>query len=160
MRVFVALGTHPQQFNRLLEKIDSLLEEKKLKAEVFAQSGNSTYNPKHFRCKKFLPSHEFEQEFKKADIAITHGGAGSIISALRHSKPLVIVPRRKEYNEHTDNHQLDLALALDKRGKAIAVLELEKLGAAIKKAQGFNAEKHSEKKELIARIKRFLREGK
>jgi len=160
MKIFVALGTHPQQFKRLLEKIDSLLGRGKLKAQVFAQTGNSNYKPKHFLSKKFLAPKEFEREFQKADLVITHGGAGSIISALRHKKPLVIVPRRKEYGEHTDNHQLDLALALDKRGKAIAVLDLEKLSTAIEKARGFNPVKHSEKKKLVERIKRFLVEGK
>jgi len=159
MRIFIALGTHPQQFNRLLEKVDSLLEERKLKAQVFAQTGNSTYKPEHFPSKKFLAPKEFEEEFKKADLAITHGGAGSIISALRYKKPLLIAPRLKEYGEHTDNHQLDLALALDKRGKAIAVLDLEKLGAAIKKAKAVHPKKHSERKKLVERIERFLEEG-
>lgn len=159
MRIFVALGTHPQQFNRLLEKIDLLLKEKKLKARVFAQTGNSTYKPR-FPFKKFLPPPEFEREFRKADLVITHGGAGSIISALRHKKPLIIVPRAKEYGEHTDNHQLDLALALDKRGKAIAVPDLEKLGTAVKKAKALHSKKQSNKKELVERIELFLKEGK
>ncbi|MEM0360056.1 MAG: PssE/Cps14G family polysaccharide biosynthesis glycosyltransferase [Candidatus Diapherotrites archaeon] len=160
MRVFVTLGTHPQQFNRLLEKIDFLIEGKKLIAEVFAQTGNSTYVPKNFGFRQFLSPEDFSLEFKKADIIISHGGAGAILNALEHKKPLIIVPRLKEFSEHTDDHQIDLARALHERKKAIAVFDLDELPRAIEKAKRFKAEKESEKKLLVKRIERFIAGGK
>ncbi|MFH1235198.1 MAG: PssE/Cps14G family polysaccharide biosynthesis glycosyltransferase [Candidatus Diapherotrites archaeon] len=160
MRIFVALGTHPQQFDRLLEKIDSLVESEKIKAEVFAQTGSSGYGPKNYKSQKFLSPEEFSKEFDKADIIISHGGAGAIINALEAKKPLIIVPRLKKFCEHTDDHQIDLAKAMHERKKAIAVFGLEKLPEAIEKARNFRAEKESEKELLVKRIKKFLEEGK
>jgi len=160
MRVFLALGTHPQQFNRLLEAVDQLIESGKLKGHVFAQTGNSAYIPRHFSWKQFISPHEFEKEMKKADIIVSHGGAGTIISALTQKKPLIIVPRRVAFGEHTDNHQFDLAKAMHKRKKAIAVFELKNLSAALTKAKHFSASNKSEKETLISRISKFVEAGK
>ena len=156
MRIFVTLGTHPQQFNRLLKEIDSLA--KKPGFNFFAQAGNSTYNPKNFPFKKFINPGPYEQEFANSDVIISHGGAGAIIAALRQKKPLIIVPRLRKHGEHTDDHQLDLAEALDRRGKAIAVFDLKELPKAIDKAKKFRAEKESEREALAGRIRNFLRE--
>ena len=158
MRIFLTLGTHPQQFNRLLRKMDSVIGNGKLKACVYAQTGNSTYAPKHYPFKKFIAPREFEREFEKADVVVSHGGAGAIINAMRLKKPLIIVPRLKKFSEHTDDHQLDLAEALDKRGKAIAVFSLEDLPGAIEKAKKFRAEKKSEREMLAGRVRKFLKE--
>ncbi|MCX6801592.1 MAG: glycosyltransferase [Candidatus Diapherotrites archaeon] len=160
MRIFIALGTHPQQFDRLLEKIDSLAESKKIKAEIFAQTGSSAYEPKNFGSEKFLPPEEFSKEFEKADVIISHGGAGAIINALEFKKPLIIVPRLKKFGEHTDDHQIDLAKAMHERKKAIAVFDLGKLPEAIGKAEHFRAEKESERNSLVKRLEKFIGEGK
>ena len=160
MRIFVALGTHPQQFDRLLEKIDSLVASKKIKAEVFAQTGSSGYGPKNYKSREFLSPEEFSKEFEKADIIISHGGAGAIINALESKKPLIIVPRLKRFGEHTDDHQLDLAMAMHERKKAIAVFDLEKLPEAIEKAKHFRAEKESERNSLVKRLEKFIDGGK
>ncbi|RLG69390.1 MAG: hypothetical protein DRO07_02400, partial [Candidatus Iainarchaeum archaeon] len=86
MRIFIALGTHPQQFNRLLKALDRLVAGKKIKGKLFAQIGNSSYEPKNFPFKKFLKPEEYEREMKRADIVISHAGAGSIITALKYEK--------------------------------------------------------------------------
>ena len=57
MNTFVTVGTHPQQFNQLLKKIDELLEKGILKGNVFCQSGYSTYKPKNFKAKDFALFH-------------------------------------------------------------------------------------------------------
>jgi UDP-N-acetylglucosamine transferase subunit ALG13 len=160
MRIFVALGTHPQQFDRLLEKMDFLAGSKKIKAEVFAQTGSSGYEPKNYKSRKFLSPQEFAAEFKKADVIISHGGAGAIINALEFKKPLIIVPRLKKFCEHTDDHQIDLAKAMHERKKAIAVFDLEKLPEAIGEATHFRAEKESERNTLVKRLEKFIEEGK
>jgi UDP-N-acetylglucosamine transferase subunit ALG13 len=41
--------------------------------------------------------------------------------ALFSEKPLVAVPRLRRFDEHIDDHQRQLAAALDAQGKAIAV---------------------------------------
>ena len=41
--IFVTVGTHEQQFNRLIEKIDNLKKDGIIKEDVFIQTGFSTY---------------------------------------------------------------------------------------------------------------------
>lgn len=157
MRIFVAVGTHKQQFNRLLKAMDKIAEKEKNIA-IFAQIGNSSYLPRNYSFKKFLAPAEYEDEIKKADIVVSHAGAGSIITALEYGKPLIVVPRLKKFDEHTDDHQIDLARALDEKGKAIAVFELEALHDALQKARKFRPKTKSDRAMLVARIKRFLEE--
>ena len=48
--IFVTVGTHEQQFNRLLKKVDELVENGFINEEVIIQSGFSTYIIK--KCKE------------------------------------------------------------------------------------------------------------
>jgi UDP-N-acetylglucosamine transferase subunit ALG13 len=157
MRIFVSLGTHPQQFNRILKELDSLLASKKIRAAVFAQTGNSDFEPKNFSFKRFISSAAMASEIAKADIVVSHGGAGSIIDALSQKKPLVIVPRLKAFGEHTNDHQLDLAKAMEREGKAIAVLDMKRLGSAIKKAASFKPKQSEGSARMVAAINSFLK---
>ena len=135
--IFVTVGTHSQQFNRLLEKLDELKKSGKMKEELFAQTGNSSFVPKNFKSKKFLSDNEFEETVKKASMVISHGGAGAIITALKYGKKLVLVPRLKEFGEHTDSHQLDLARFMESEKKALAVFNIDDLEKKILQAKTF-----------------------
>ncbi|MDP6671171.1 MAG: PssE/Cps14G family polysaccharide biosynthesis glycosyltransferase, partial [archaeon] len=133
-KIFVSVGTHPQQFNRLLEELDKLAGTNRLGTEIFAQTGNSNYTPKNFKSEKFVGEKDYNSKIGKADVIVSHGGAGTIINALRSGKKLVVVPRLKKFGEHTNNHQLDLAKSLEKQGKCLAVYNIAELGNALKKA--------------------------
>ena len=52
--IFVTLGSQKFQFNRILMEIDQLIEDKYLTENVFAQTGYSDYEPKHYKYKNFL----------------------------------------------------------------------------------------------------------
>lgn len=153
--VFVTIGTHSQQFDRLLKKIDEIAREKK-DITFFAQTGNSEYNPQYFSYKKFLNEKEYEQNFRTASIVISHGGAGSIIHTLKLKKPLIVVPRLKKFREHTNDHQLDLGEFFEKKGKCICVKEIEGLEKAIERSKKFKPKIEIEKQGLITEIKNFL----
>jgi len=156
MKVFVSVGTHPQQFDRLLKELDLLLESGKLKAEVFAQTGNSGYEPKGFEWKKFVAEPRYSKRFAWADVVVSHGGAGTIINALRQGKKLVVVPRLEKFGEHTNDHQLDLAKALEKQGKCLAVYDIGDLGKVLAKAAVFRPAIASNREGLVKKIREFL----
>ena len=52
--IFVTVGTHEQQFDRLVKKVDELKESGTLKEEVVIQTGYSTFHPDHCTWKQCL----------------------------------------------------------------------------------------------------------
>lgn len=105
--IFVTVGTHEQQFNRLIKEIDRLKKENLIKDNVFIQTGYSDYIPKYCKYKKFLSYDEMQEFINNADIVITHGGPASFMKSLSNKKRTIIVPRLKKFDEHVNNHQLD-----------------------------------------------------
>jgi len=133
--IFVTVGTDTHQFNRLLREIDVLIEKKIIKERVIAQIGNSEYRPKNYDYFRFADYKKYIGLIKKARLVVSHGGAGTIITVLSYKKPLIVVPRLKKFGEHTDDHQKELVTQLDKDKRAIAVLNIKKLGEFIKKVK-------------------------
>ena len=158
-KVFVSVGTHPQPFDRLLRELDAVAARHK-EIEFFAQTGNSGYAPKNFRFEKFLGGNEYDSRMLWADVVVSHGGAGTIINALLGKKPLVVVPRLAKFGEHTNNHQLDLAGALEEKGKAIAVFGIGDLEKRVLDAFSFRPNLESDRRGLVGRIASFLEAGK
>ena len=105
--IFVTVGTHEQQFNRLIKKIDQLKKDGHIKDDVFIQTGFSDYIPESCDWKKFLSYEEMIQKIKDAKIVITHGGPSSFILPLQYGKTPIVVPRMKKYDEHVNDHQVD-----------------------------------------------------
>lgn len=131
--IFVTVGTHEQQFNRLLKEMDRLVEKKVIKEEVFIQTGYSDYEPKHCKWSKLIPYKEMEQKVKEARIVITHGGPASFIAPLQIGKTPIVVPRQFEFDEHVNNHQLEFANQVEKRmGTIITINDIKELEDAIK----------------------------
>lgn len=156
MNVFVSIGTHAQPFNRLLEAVDRWAAGKK-SVTVFAQIGYSTYTPQHMEFKKFLSDQEYEKQMGLADVVISHAGAGTILHALTKQKPLIVVPRLKQFNEHTDDHQIDLAQALEKRGHCVFVKETQELEGAIEQIKNKKNKPMPERAQLIQKLQEIIR---
>lgn len=152
--IFVTVGTHNQGFGRLVKKMDEIARE--MEEEVVIQRGHTSYEPRHARFFDFASREEMEEWVTKAQIIVTHGGAGSIIFALSKNKPVVVVPRLKRYGEHVNDHQIELARALEKEGRVRAVLDVEDLRRCIEEVKGKTI--ISEKPEMIEEIKKYLRE--
>lgn len=129
--IFVTLGSQKFQFNRLLKKIDELIEDSTIQEEVFAQIGYSNYYPKYFNFKKFLDREEYIRKIDECSIVITHGGTGAIIGAVKKEKKVIAVPRLLEYGEHVDNHQQQLLKEFDRMGIIEACFDLQNLKYSI-----------------------------
>ncbi|MCR5719725.1 MAG: beta(1,3)galactosyltransferase EpsH [Lachnospiraceae bacterium] len=126
--IFVTLGSQKFQFDRLLKEIDSLIEKGVIKEEVFAQTGASTYTPVNFKYKNFLDREEFASYIDKCDTVITHGGTGVIIGAVKKKKKVIAIPRLSKFNEHVDDHQIELLRQFDELNIICACYELSELG--------------------------------
>lgn len=121
--IFVTVGTHEQQFNRLLNKIDNLKGKGIIRDEVFIQSGFSTDFLKNCGSSKFLTYDEMNYYIEKANLVITHGGPASFLNVLIKGKPLIVVPRKVEFNEHVNNHQVTFLKMLNQRGYDITYVD-------------------------------------
>ena len=126
--IFVTVGTHEQAFNRLVEYIDNLKKKDVIKEDVIMQIGYSTYEPKYCKWQKLYPYQEMIKLVEQARIVITHGGPSSFIMPLQIGKTPIVVPRRLDFNEHVNDHQVSFSKAVAERmGTIIVVEELKDL---------------------------------
>ena len=130
--IFVTVGTHEQQFDRLVRCVDRLKAEGKITEEVMIQTGFSSYEPKVCKWSKLCSYQEMNEYMDQARIVITHGGPSSIMMALQRGKIPIVVPRQKRYEEHVNDHQVEFARNVSKRmGTIIDVEDIETLGDII-----------------------------
>ena len=121
--IFVTVGTHEQQFDRLIKEIDRLKGSNFITEDVIIQTGYSKYVPKYCEAIKFLKFEEMKKNLEEARIVITHGGPASFLSVLELKKTPIVVPRKLEFEEHVNDHQLDFAKKIKKRGYNILIVE-------------------------------------
>jgi UDP-N-acetylglucosamine transferase subunit ALG13 len=153
--IFITVGTHTQQFDRLIMAMDELAGSGKVKDRMVAQIGNCTYEPKNIKWFRFTTFDELNRLYKSADVFVTHGGAGSILNGLDNGKPVIAVPRLKKYDEHVNDHQLDLVKFLARKGKLIAVYDTKDLAKAIASAR--RRGKIRTENKICGEIEKFLR---
>lgn len=156
--IFVTLGTQKFQFDRLLKYIDEQIENGKIKEKVFAQIGNSTYQPKNYEYKDFLDKTEFNEMIKESSLIITHSGVGTIIASINENKPVIVVPRLKKHGEHVDDHQLQIAESFSQKNFVISNgEEIEDLLNNIKKSKKHKFDKYkSSNKKIQSIIEDFI----
>ena len=133
--ILVLLGTQNNSFHRLLEELDKLVEKKIIDEKIIVQAGYTKYESKNMKIFGLIPQEELEKYQEKADLIITHGGVGSIISSIKKGKKVIAVPRLHKYHEHVNDHQLQIVENFSSKGYIIGIKEIEKLEEAILKAQ-------------------------
>ena len=79
---------------------------------------------------------EFAHRMAEADLLILHAGAGSVIHAVRAGKVPVVVPRRAQFGEHVDDHQVEFARELARMGKLVVCEDTDHLASAVNEALG------------------------
>lgn len=133
--IFVTVGTHEQQFDRLLKEIDRLKQEKVITDDVFIQTGFSAYQPKYANYKKILTRSEMEELIEKSDLIISHGGPSTFMPILTKGKKLIVAPRRKKYNEHVNDHQVEFVNQVKKYYHLEVMIEVEELAGLLDKIE-------------------------
>lgn len=156
--MFVTVGTHTQGFDRLIEAVDNLIAIGEIKEKIIAQIGYGKYIPKNCKWVRFTSHDNFIKICKKSRVVITHGGVGSIISSLKLKKPTIVVPRLKRFNEHVDDHQLQITEQLEKQRRIIAVYNVSKLKNAINTAKKWRLSKVESKTHILDLIEKFIKD--
>jgi len=157
--IFISLGTHERPFNRLLKEIERLVKTRKIKDEIIIQRGYTDFKVSKAKSYKFIDHEKMKHYINSCDILITHGGLGCIMEGISAGKPVIAVPRRKKFNEHSDDHQLQIVKETMKYGSVIPVYDISDLGKAIQKARNLKVIKKKFKEPLMFRmIKKKLKE--
>lgn len=155
--ILVLLGTQNNSFHRLLEEIDKLIEKKVINEKVIVQAGYTKYESKNMKIFGLIPQNELNKYQKEADLIITHGGVGSIISSLKIGKKVIAIPRLHEYGEHVNDHQKQIVESFDKKGYIIGINDVSQLENAIKKVAKFIPKKYeANNKKMLSIIEQFI----
>ena len=135
--ILVLLGTQNNSFHRLLEKIDELIEKQIINEKVIVQAGYTRYESNNMRVFDLIPQEELDRYQEKADLIITHGGVGSIISSIKKGKKVIAVPRLHKYQEHVNDHQKQIVELFSKKGYIVGIEDISELENAIIQIQDF-----------------------
>ena len=142
-------------FDRLIEAMDALAPE--LAMPVIAQTGKGTYAPKNMEARVKIAPDEFESLVQQSRLIVSHAGIGTVLTAARFSKPILLFARRADLNEHRNDHQLATVRNLkDRPGILVADSEAD-LPARIAEALAQETVTHSASPEA-ARLNRALAE--
>lgn len=145
--IFVTVGTSSWNFTRLIKEMDRIAEE--VNEEVIIQIGYDKYEPKNAKYFRTTTKEEMERLYESARIIVSHAGIGTIISAIKHNKPIIVIPRRMEYGENFDNHQVDTARELEREGIVKVVWDIEGIGKVLRD-ETINYEFRKDKRLVIA----------
>lgn len=139
--IFVTLGTQDKGFPRLLEAIDREIEKGSIKDKVIVQAGLTEYKSKNMEIFDLISAEEFDLYIAKSDLVITHGGAGSILTAVKNGKKVIAAARLSKYHEHTNDHQKQIVKKFAEDGYILELKDFNKLGKLIEKSKTFKPKK-------------------
>ena len=155
--IFVTVGSQKFPFDRLVRKVDQMVREGLIHEEVFIQTGASQYVP---ACphQAFCGQGHFAELMESCDILITHGGAGTMVNAVKLGKKAIAVPRLARYGEHVDDHQLELTARLHEMNLLCACPDVEQLPEALRNLSSRRFERfHSNTEAFLTSLDGYIR---
>jgi UDP-N-acetylglucosamine transferase subunit ALG13 len=127
--IFVTVGAQ-MPFDRLVLAVD-LWARGRGRHDVYAQIGDAGATPTHIAWTRFLEPPEFERRVRECHAIVAHAGMGSILTALEHEKPILVMPRRGALRETRNDHQVDTAERLAATGKVHVAMDEHALPHAL-----------------------------
>ena len=139
--IFVTVGSD-WPFSRLVKAMDDWCHQHP-EHPVFAQVGRlrpSDHVPVHMQWVDLMPATEFERRCAEAEIIVAHAGMGSIISALKVARPIVILPRTVRLDETRNDHQFATVERFKDRAGIFVANDEAELDKAVGQALAFARE--------------------
>lgn len=151
--ILVTLGTQKEQFTRLLDYI----EKSKIKDKIIVQAGHTKYKSKKMEIIDFIPYEKMDQYIDEADIVITHSGTGSVLMPLKKGKKVIVCARLSKYEEHVDDHQVELLEVFKEEGYVLELSEENNLDEIIDDIKKFKPKKYTSNTEnFIEQLKKEI----
>lgn len=155
--IFVTVGAQ-MPFDRLVRTVDEWAGGQP-DANVFAQVGPGGYQPCNGEWTEFLAPPAFRARVQAASILIAHAGMGSILTALEHGKPLLIMPRRGDLRETRNDHQIATAARFRELGRVAVAMDEHELRGRLQRLDeleaGVQISPHASP-ELLSALRAFI----
>nr|WP_255551883.1 glycosyltransferase [Erythrobacter crassostrea] len=129
---------------------------------VVAQTGPSRFTPTNMDAHNRIAPDKFEKLVQQSRLIVSHAGIGTVLTAQRFGKPIILMPRRAELGEHRNDHQLATANKLDGRSGILVAMDQTELadriadGLALK---AFRSNPDSGSRQLRSTVARFIETG-
>lgn len=150
--ILVLLGTQNNSFFRLLDEIENCITLGLITEEVIVQAGHTSYKSNKMKILDFISQEELEKLIKQASYIITHGGVGSIIGGIKANKKVIAVARLEKYNEHVNDHQLQIVKSFNEKGYIIGLENATLLKNALENINSFIPAKYISNTQNILNI--------
>ncbi|MBT8413292.1 MAG: hypothetical protein KJO30_03090 [Boseongicola sp.] len=134
--IFITVGS-AFPFDRLIQSMDSWAKITGRGDDCVAQIGRGRFRPAHMEWHVNLEHAHFSVTMQKAKLVVAHAGMGSVITAMQHMTPIVLLPRRFEAGEHTTDHQMATARWLEGKPGVFIAWDENDLAAQIQAAEGW-----------------------
>lgn len=152
--IYATVGTMFLDFSRLIRKMDDIAGQ--TGERVVIQIGDSPICPVHAEYFSFKPREDVLALQREARVIVCHAGIGAVQDALMAGQPFIVVPRLKRFHEHINDHQLDLAEAVQRRGWGRMILDVNDLDDVCANPPAAPAGYRAERESLVASIRESL----
>lgn len=122
--IFATAGTQIP-FDRFVKILDELSYD--IQENIIVQSKGGSYIPRHIKLVDFIAPDDYDEFMEKSRLVIAHAGMGTIISALKQHKAIIVFPRLASLGEHRNDHQMATTKRLSKMGYIHAAYDKEQL---------------------------------
>jgi UDP-N-acetylglucosamine transferase subunit ALG13 len=137
LMILVTLGTQDKQFPRLLVAVQKAVDEGAIHDRIVVQAGHTKFESKDMELFDFIEQEKFASFLNQADLVITHGGVGTIMTALREHKKILAAARLVQYGEHQSDHQVELLESFEADHYLIYMKDLSDIRPYLKQAETF-----------------------
>lgn len=156
--ILVTLGTQDKSFIRLLKEVDRQIELGNIKDRVVVQAGFTKYSSPNMEIFDLIDRDKFNELMSECSLLITHGGVGSILTGLKNKKKVIAVPRLSKYDEHVNDHQIQIIERFSEMGYILSLFEDENLEDKLKEVKKFVPKEYiSNTDNLIGIIEGFIK---
>jgi len=114
--ILVVLGTWGMPFARPLAEIEGLLASGRLTGPVLVQCGHTNFATSRMTLTPFFERDVLERQYEEASLVICQAGVGSIMLGLRKGRKVIAIARRRQFDEHIDDHQTEILDVFSKSG--------------------------------------------
>ncbi len=135
--ILVTLGTQDKSFERLLKMMDEVLELLNSDEEVIVQAGFTKYQSNRMQIFDYIDMDKFNDLLAKCDVLVTHGGVGTMITALKMNKKIIACSRLSKFHEHHNDHQQEIIDSFSEKGYILACSDVDELLESFNKVDNF-----------------------